>query len=1127
MNLKKFFLLLFIFLTFTITSYAQVNIGIFYFVPEGEDLPWLRKGMAILLSNQFSLFDDFNILSRDKIEELDYHTFTPKNVRLLSDKFSLDFVIGGTYTAGEDGAINVNAWTWERERNKFLVNFSVKGTLLDIIKKLSISLFDSVKGGITEDIAAILKDLPTQSEDACRYLFIGVDYMDQAIKTYKGVDFPSKPLWKNAIENAEKATKIDPKFSLAYYYLGLMYSKTKWIKKETIAWDNYLKYTKENSFPEDIGGLAYFRLGYSFYEKNNYDMAKKYLKRALEIDPTSPKPYIYLGNIYYKQDDLDKAIYYYERANSLSPDDENIKWLLKKAERVKEVGKEAYEYFEEGRKLYLNADYANAAFYLEHAVGINPSYLEALVLLGKSYMRIGELKKAEDAFSKAKLIDPTNYELELLLDEVKNKIKYGIEAYEAFDKGYKLYREGKLEEALLYFKEAVNKNPSYDVARNYLARIYYKLGKMSKYKEEKERIASLIKDPKKKADVYYLIGYEFFALKDYEAAILEFEKALSFYPKHIKASFFLGEAYYNLKRYKDAVKYYTIVIDNAKDGQFYEKALYGRGWANFFLKNYEDEIKDFLTLIEVFKDSSFKNIVYYKLGEAYYLRGDYLSAINYLEQFTFSETPYRKDAFYIIIASYIKTKNFSNAKLYLDKAKALYPDDKSFDELVSIFRDYVFENKEYELLLEELKGKNDELSLYQRIIALIELSKMDEAEFQFSKFKAKFKDSAYLKDIYLSFLSVYLKHNDKEKAIEILKDAIDENVSVFPSIYKTFAIRGKLYFELRDYGKAIYDFENAVKGSIENLSEVYYLLGLSYDKIGDKNKALDIFSKLSGKFKDSYSSLASYYLGGYYFKQKDWDNALKFYKRITLISKDIDYLDKVHLYLGIIHFYKKNYGKAIWNFKRSLLFAKDENIKMENYYYMGKAYIAQGKKDEGKKYLEIIVKEGQDTKFYSLAKEIIENLKEAPYKEVEAMIEKKKFREALSLINKIKENTERKVYLEAKIYLGLGDWQNAEEKFLYLLNNHPENDIYEDIIYGLSFVYFKEKKYFLVVELSKDYLKRNKFGSLGDDILYLSGLSYEMLGKLNSAKEVYKKILNLFPHTLLKNKIEKRLEVIK
>ncbi|HID15715.1 MAG TPA: tetratricopeptide repeat protein, partial [Candidatus Atribacteria bacterium] len=121
--------------------------------------------------------------------------------------------------------------------------------------------------------------------------------------------------------------------------------------------------------------------------------------------------------------DLDKAIYYYERANSLSPDDENIKWLLKKVERVKEVGKEAYEYFEEGRKLHLNADYANAAFYLEHAVGINPSYLEALVLLGKSYMRIGELKKAEDAFSKAKVIDPTNYELELLLDEVKNKIK--------------------------------------------------------------------------------------------------------------------------------------------------------------------------------------------------------------------------------------------------------------------------------------------------------------------------------------------------------------------------------------------------------------------------------------------------------------------------------------------------------------------------------------------------------------------------------------------------------------------------------------------------------------------------------------------------------------------------------
>ncbi len=1128
MNIKRLLIIiLFLIILFGSLSFAEekkLHIGIFYFVPQGEDVPWIRKGITILLINRFTQFSQFKVLPRDRLEEVDYTVFTANRVGDLAGKFSLDYVIGGTYSLNED-TINVTAWAWSKAQERFLVSFTASGGLLDIVKKIAVSAYDAIAGSTYEETSRILRTLPTKSEDACRYLFTAVDYMDQAIKAYNGADFPSKPLWKKAIENGEKAVQIDPGFSLAYYYLGLIYSKTKWVKREADAWENYLKYTKEKEFPEETGGLAYYRLGYSFYEKGEYDLAQRYLEKAILIDPTLVKPYVYLGNIYYDQDNLDEAIKYYKKAYTLSPSDKDIEWLLKRAERIKEVGKEAYDYFEKGHAAFSKGDYVEAAYYLEHAVGINPSYLEAFVLLGKTYMELDEFEKAEESLQRAGELEPTNYEIKLLLDKVRNERKYGKEAYEAFSKGYDLYKEGHSQEALYYFEEAVRKNPNFDIAHDYLARVYYQIGELDKYKEEREKVASITQDPKEKANIYYSIGYEFFSLKKYDIAKEEFEKALNANPEHTKAAFFLAEVYYNLKDYRNAITYYTKVLKNAQGKDYYDKALYGRGWSYFFLKDYKKEIADFLRIVKDFKYSSLRNVAQYKLGEAYYLIGDYIDAIKWLKDFVnIKSSPYRKDAFYIVIISYIKSKNLKDAKAYLDKASALYPEDKKFLSLKDLLRDYAFDNREYELLLEELKGRKDELSLYEKVVALWELGRKDEAEFQFSVFKERYPDSKYLRDLTILFLSDYIK-GDKRKAIELITYAIDKNIEIFPSIYKTYFVRGKLYFDLKQYKNAMGDFEKAIRGKFEDLSEAYYLLGLSYDYSGEKERALSIFKELGEKFKDKYSCLGNYYVGGYYYREKKWDDALTYYKKITLTCKKIDYLDKVHFYLGMIHYNKGNFGGAIWNFKRSISLTKDRALRIENYYFIGKSYINSGKESLGKPWLQKVIKEGKNTEYYKLAQALLNTLEEAPYKKAESLISEGKFKDALSVLSTVEGKGEKKIYLEAKAYMGLKNWQKAESLFLELLNAHTSR--YEEVVYGLSYVYFKEKKYFLVIELADEYLERGKFGELGDDILYISALSYEMLGKKDQAKARYEKILKFFPDTPLKDKIEKRMEVMK
>ncbi|GAI73668.1 unnamed protein product, partial [marine sediment metagenome] len=52
-----------------------------------------------------------------------------------------------------------------------------------------------------------------------------------------------------------------------------------------------------------------------------------------------------------------------------------------------------------------------------------------------------------------------------------------------------------------------------------------------------------------------------------------------------------------------------------------------------------------------------------------------------------------------------------------------------------------------------------------------------------------------------------------------------------------------IYFEKKEYSQAIEYLESVIKTSSYN-AEAYYYLGLSYDKIGEKEKAREFLSRV-------------------------------------------------------------------------------------------------------------------------------------------------------------------------------------------------------------------------------------------------------------------------------------------
>ncbi len=80
------------------------------------------------------------------------------------------------------------------------------------------------------------------------------------------------------------------------------------------------------------------------------------------------------------------------------------------------------------------------------------------------------------------------------------------------------------------------------------------------------------------------------------------------------------------------------------------------------------------------------------------------------------------------------------------------------------------------------------------------------------------------------------------KALELKASSSVGNTGI--CIYLTTRV-GYIYLQKKDYSQAIEYLEKALKMSPNNPNiEVYYYLGMSYDKIGEKEKALTSFTKV-------------------------------------------------------------------------------------------------------------------------------------------------------------------------------------------------------------------------------------------------------------------------------------------
>lgn len=229
------------------------------------------------------------------------------------------------------------------------------------------------------------------------------------------------------------------------------------------------------------------------------------------------------------------------------------------------------------------------------------------------------------------------------------------------------YDEGKYEEAIENYSQAIKADPLY--AQAYLWRGHSKYA-LRKFDEAIQDYGKIIQLSPGDAEAYYYRGNAKYSLEKYNEAITDFTLTIKYEPKHAKANYYRGLSYYFLNKYGAALDDLNTAISIAPDANTY----YWRGNSQYGLEEYAKAIEDFNKSIEL--DAKFSSAHIYK-AHAFYNLGQYPEAIESYSK-TIELDDKSAEAYFWRAHSYEKLGKVSEAKKDVKKAIALDPKTEGY-----------------------------------------------------------------------------------------------------------------------------------------------------------------------------------------------------------------------------------------------------------------------------------------------------------------------------------------------------------------------------------------------------------------------------------------------------------------
>ena len=430
-------------------------------------------------------------------------------------------------------------------------------------------------------------------------------------------------------------------------------------------------------------------------------------------------------------------------------------------------------------------------------------------------------------------------EIELERKDIRKLTTTSLEAYRYYFAGREAAFAMYSQKAIENFEKAVALDSAFLEARNALARQYYITG-------EKEKALGVIEKAKSSSkrlpeeELIELLALEAYLRHDWDQAITYYKKLTSIYPENIGAHGDLGTIYYQKKMMCDeGIAEFEKILELDPQGiTHYSTFAYNLlGWAYFRKGELGKADGAFKKYVELLPNQAYPLNV---LGEFHLIVGNYDQAIEDLSRSVEIDPNYPM-TFAILGDAYLARGIYKQGANSYDKYLALSISEvEKANAHFSLGRLYYLKG-DYEKAIGECREAlklDPDLAGAHWILGLTFVAR--------GMFSQAISEASIIKE------SVEKTKDDELKAyyhhlsgkISLSQNLFDQALENFNkaaaiwSLQRTFFVNalGEAYFEVGKLNEAVEKFQVVLETN-PNYAQTHYLLGLVYQKRGQKDKA--------------------------------------------------------------------------------------------------------------------------------------------------------------------------------------------------------------------------------------------------------------------------------------------------
>lgn len=273
--------------------------------------------------------------------------------------------------------------------------------------------------------------------------------------------------------------------------------------------------------------------------------------------------------------------------------------------------------------------------------------------------------------------------------------------------------------------------------------------------------------------------------------------------------------------------------------------FYNIGIDFYAQKDYENAINNFKLALE---QAEVKPQVYYNLALSYqYMKNYDMAIVTYNKFLELNNNDY--DGLYNLALTYYMKENFSKAVEFFEKCIEIKKDEDGIKSLILAYLSQNEVQKASDFADQILQIPGNGIKLYYTIAKVFEnknsfnkeFTYIDKAIEMYSKIIEK--DPAYF-DAYLSISICYAKKGEWENSVVFCQKALEVN----PKAYEANNQMGLVYYCCNEVKEAVKYYETALKLKPNGDYKIYSNLGYAYEKMGQTDKAVKIFTQLISKF---------------------------------------------------------------------------------------------------------------------------------------------------------------------------------------------------------------------------------------------------------------------------------------